>query len=124
MELKFSQIKGADIAVVIDQSDFCYVYVVNEELRREIMQKKIKDNQLLSDIISKTEGLESLAGVLKQIREEKPCGYTEIILLESLQGAYILDEKGSKGYLNFVSNLVSWFFYSLERKNYCSMQRD
>lgn len=69
MELKFAHIRAADIAVVIDQNDFCYVYIVDEGTRREIMQKKIADNRLLSDIIGETEGLESLTGVLKQIRE-------------------------------------------------------
>lgn len=61
----------------------------------------------MSEIIEEIKELELLTGVLKQIREEKPCGYTEIILLDNLQGAYVLDEKGSKGYLNFVNNLVS-----------------
>lgn len=107
VELKYDEIKDSEIAVVIDQADFTYVYVVDEGLRREITRRKIDENLLLSQIIEEVKELEALAGVLKQVREEKPCGYTEIILLDNLQGAYVLDEKGPKGYLNFVNNLVS-----------------
>ncbi len=34
VELKYDEIKDSDIAVVINQADFTYVYVVDEGLRR------------------------------------------------------------------------------------------
>lgn len=48
VELKYDEIKDSDIAVVINQADFTYVYVVDEGLRREITNRKISENLLLS----------------------------------------------------------------------------
>jgi hypothetical protein len=41
VELKFNDIKDSDVAVVIDQADFSYVFIVSEELRNQIIKRKI-----------------------------------------------------------------------------------
>lgn len=42
VELKYNDIKDSDIAVLIDQADFSYVYIVSEELRKQVIDMKIK----------------------------------------------------------------------------------
>lgn len=51
VELRYSEIKDSEIAVVIDQADFCYVYIVDEAIKAEVTRRKIEDNRLLIEII-------------------------------------------------------------------------
>ena len=68
VELKYDEIKDSQVAVVIDQADFSYVYIVSEELRKDVIDRKIKENKLLSEIIQEIPALKPLSVVLKQIR--------------------------------------------------------
>jgi hypothetical protein len=67
-EMKHKEIKDAEVALVIDQGDCCFVYLTNDKMRSDIRVKVINERKLFMEAIKGVKELETLLQVCSQLQ--------------------------------------------------------